>query len=123
MAALLTACSSGYVEDDYTNEPREYVPEQRVPTQDQIDRSFEEDLRKSETEVDFNVTECVDVTSYDYDWSNDMRCTRPDGSVFYTDYEGAAAQEGYDPDAACRDDGNKADTDVAKFMREHGYCD
>jgi hypothetical protein len=32
---------------------------------------------------------CEDVTTYDYDWDNDMLCTRPDGSVFYTDYEGA----------------------------------
>lgn len=36
------------------------------------------------------VTRCEDVTSYDYNWDNDMRCTRPDGSVFYTDYAGAA---------------------------------
>lgn len=35
-------------------------------------------------------TRCVDVTSIDYNWYNDMRCTRPDGSVFYTDYRGAA---------------------------------
>lgn len=39
---------------------------------------------------------CQDVTSIDYDWQNDMRCTRPDGSQFYTDYEGAAAFLGYD---------------------------
>lgn len=26
-------------------------------------------------------------------WQNDMLCTRPDGSRFYTDYEGAAAYE------------------------------
>ena len=34
-------------------------------------------------------TSCIDVTSYDYNWSNDMKCTRRDGSVFYTNYEGA----------------------------------
>lgn len=33
---------------------------------------------------------CVDVTSIDYDWHNDMLCTRSDGSQFYTDYDGAA---------------------------------
>lgn len=32
---------------------------------------------------------CVDVTSYDYNWDNDMLCTRPDGTQFYTDYDGA----------------------------------
>lgn len=32
---------------------------------------------------------CVDVTSYDYNWENDMLCTRPDGSKFYTNYEDA----------------------------------
>jgi len=32
---------------------------------------------------------CIDVTSYDYNWKNDMLCTRPDGSRFYTDYAGA----------------------------------
>lgn len=35
--------------------------------------------------------ECVDVTSYDYNWNNDIKCTRADGSVFYTNYSGASA--------------------------------
>lgn len=34
---------------------------------------------------------CIDVTSYDYDWSNDMQCTRSDRSIFYTSYSGAEA--------------------------------
>jgi hypothetical protein len=38
---------------------------------------------------------CEDVTSYDYDWQNDMLCHRPNGSSFYTDYEGADAYLGY----------------------------
>lgn len=38
-------------------------------------------------------TSCIDVTSYDYNWNNDMLCTRPDGSKFYTNYAGAAAAE------------------------------
>lgn len=33
---------------------------------------------------------CIDVTSYDYNWNNDMKCTNPDGTVFYTDYSGAS---------------------------------
>src|SRR6478672_5112292 len=36
---------------------------------------------------------CEDVTSYDCNWDNDMKCTRSDGSVFYTDYGGAARFE------------------------------
>lgn len=31
---------------------------------------------------------CVDVTSIDYNWDNDVKCTRADGSTFYTDYSG-----------------------------------
>jgi spore germination protein YaaH len=31
---------------------------------------------------------CDDVTSYDHNWQNDVKCTRPDGSTFYTDYAG-----------------------------------
>ena len=38
-------------------------------------------------------TRCVDVTSYDDNWQNDMECTRPDGTVFYTDYAGAETYE------------------------------
>jgi|tagenome__1003787_1003787.scaffolds.fasta_scaffold20672862_1 hypothetical protein len=32
---------------------------------------------------------CKDVTSYDWNWDNDMKCRRSDGSIFYTDYAGA----------------------------------
>lgn len=32
---------------------------------------------------------CVDVTSYDYNWDNDMLCTSPSGKQFYTSYEHA----------------------------------
>lgn len=31
---------------------------------------------------------CIDVTSYDYDWNDDVLCTRTDGSEFYTNYAG-----------------------------------
>ncbi len=34
-------------------------------------------------------TSCEDVTSYDRNWNNDMLCTRPNGTTFYTNYEGA----------------------------------
>lgn len=32
---------------------------------------------------------CDDVTSYDYNWNNDMLCVREDGTKFYTDYNSA----------------------------------
>lgn len=38
---------------------------------------------------------CEDVTSYDYNWDNDVLCTNPDGSTFYTDYAGGR-KYGYD---------------------------
>jgi hypothetical protein len=34
---------------------------------------------------------CRDVTTYDYNWNNDMLCTNIDGSTFYTSYGGASA--------------------------------
>jgi hypothetical protein len=37
------------------------------------------------TQSDSN-SNCTDVTSYDYDWDDDVLCTRPDGSQFYTNY-------------------------------------
>lgn len=43
----------------------------------------------SEQNIRLDSTYCVDVTSYDYNWDNDVLCTRPDGSQFYTSYEGA----------------------------------
>lgn len=35
--------------------------------------------------------ECWDVTTYDYNWDNDMLCFDVDGSEFHTSYEGAVA--------------------------------
>ena len=39
--------------------------------------------------MEVNRTSCIDVTSNDRNWDNDMLCTRPDGSKFYTSYSGA----------------------------------
>lgn len=36
---------------------------------------------------------CVDVTSYDYNWNNDMRCKSSTGETRYTSYSGAARLE------------------------------
>lgn len=44
------------------------------------------------TQADANST-CTDVTSYDYDWDDDVLCTRPDGSQFYTNYAGGDAAD------------------------------
>jgi len=38
-------------------------------------------------------SKCTDVTSYDYDWDDDVLCTRPDGSQFYTNYAGGYAAD------------------------------
>ncbi|HSX07554.1 MAG TPA: hypothetical protein VLG11_01540 [Candidatus Saccharimonadales bacterium] len=36
---------------------------------------------------------CTDVTSFDYDWNDDVLCTKPDGSQFYTNYAGGRAAD------------------------------
>ncbi len=36
---------------------------------------------------------CVDVTSYDYNWNNDMLCTSSTGEQRYTSYSGASVLE------------------------------
>jgi uncharacterized protein YabE (DUF348 family) len=36
---------------------------------------------------------CLDVTSYDYNWQNDMMCTSSTGEKRYTSYSGAEALE------------------------------
>lgn len=56
------------------------------------EQAEEQELRAEEAkyQTEKTSTTCVDVTSYDYNWDNDMLCTRPDGSKFYTDYAGAS---------------------------------
>ena len=48
---------------------------------------------ESPSVIETEKTNCTDVTSYDHNWDNDMYCTRPDGTTFYTDYAGARAAE------------------------------
>ena len=56
--------------------------------------SFETDTETtSRTVTPVSKGTCIDVTSYDNNWNNDMKCTRPDGTVFYTDYAGAREYE------------------------------
>lgn len=45
------------------------------------------------TSYNSDKTTCQDVTSYDYNWENDVLCTRPDGSTFYTDYAGGYSND------------------------------
>ena len=86
--------------------------------------SFDDSLREIEASLDSNpnLIHCEDITSYDYNWQNDFKCTRPDGSVFYTDEAGARAQDGLDPKAACRVDSPGPDAELAKKLTELGLC-
>lgn len=56
---------------------------------------YQDHRTKSHTQSQQNSasTTCKDVTSYDYNWQNDVLCTRPDGSQFYTDYAGGHAAD------------------------------
>ena len=52
---------------------------------DAVDAFYEDYLLKK------SIITCRNVTSYDYNWENDMLCTKSDGSQFYTSYDGAKA--------------------------------
>jgi len=91
----LGGCGTGEVDDNYPDPTGQVEPvEPDPPSQDEIDRSSDDVLNdvedSSQTPESPAQTTCIDVTSYDNNWDNDMKCTRPDGTVFYTDYEGAA---------------------------------
>lgn len=62
--------------------PREYY----VTCQD--DGTWKSGIADTNPAKELSAT-CKDVTSYDYNWDNDMLCTRTDGSRFYTSYEDA----------------------------------
>ena len=59
------------------------------------------DKRATKKQTTNNATEggytCVDVTSYDYNYDNDMLCTSPSGTQFYTDYDHAQLLMNGDP--------------------------
>ena len=76
--------------------PRSSVP--AAPTDAEIEQQWEDAERDREAQLEQLRQEaqrtegtCIDVTSYDYDWDNDVLCTRHDGIQFYTSYEGADA--------------------------------
>ena len=56
--------------------------------EDNIEQQQYEDYQTEQQQSSETRTTCIDVTSYDYNWDNDVKCTNPDGSVFYTDYAG-----------------------------------
>jgi hypothetical protein len=91
----LAGCATGTLEDDYSRPPFEPVEtaDTDPPSQREIDRMVDDmvdDAAPKGGQGGSRGITCIDVTSFDYDWENDMFCTRPDGSSFYTSYEGAA---------------------------------
>lgn len=68
-------------------------PTHTETTEDDIDKQLRESARAEQEYLEEEAqtaTGCVDVTTIDSNWDNDMLCTRSDGSQFYMDYEGAA---------------------------------
>lgn len=56
--------------------------------EDEVERQQYEDYKAEKLQDSEAKTTCVDVTSYDYNWDNDVKCTNPDGTTFYTNYAG-----------------------------------
>lgn len=102
LGVTMSGCSTGEVSGNVYEEP-EYVEdhppthhEELPPSQPQgVLQSWLDDWEApggSDTgSATSSGTTCVDVTSYDRNWDNDMLCTRTDGSRFYTSYAGADA--------------------------------
>ena len=59
--------------------------------------TFPEKSTNNTTETRNKGYTCTDATSYDYNWDNDMYCTAPDGTHFYTSYENAELLTQPDP--------------------------
>ncbi|KAB7739780.1 hypothetical protein GA707_20090 [Nostocoides sp. F2B08] len=104
----LTGCGSGYMSDlavvdseqryyEEVERPREAeeIEEKRVAERLEAQRDVDPGLSHSDwDEIIEDVLEpgsCVDVTSYDYDWGNDMLCMNLDGTKFSTNYAEARA--------------------------------
>lgn len=69
-----------------TDSEIEKQAEQGQREMDEFERQYREESRVQDGS-------CVDVTSIDNNWDNDVLCTREDGSQFYTDYDGATRFE------------------------------
>lgn len=79
--ALLSACAPTTLESDANPVPNGDVK----PNSDR-----QKAPGKSQKGAGSGRAHCVDVTSMDHNWDNDMLCYRPNGKRFYTSYEGAA---------------------------------
>ena len=101
---LVSGCSNsprygGSYEDESVDTYEPHAPEPVEPSDGGYGTFADDygagpsDVYASEETDTRSATTCVDVTSYDYNWDNDMLCTRSDGSRFYTDYAGAARAE------------------------------
>jgi hypothetical protein len=97
LAPLLGGC--GLIEEPDGNEPPSVYDQELDAPESQPDLapsdlgSDPDESDSGPSEPERTETTCIDVTSIDQNWDNDMLCTRPDGSEFYTDYEGASAYE------------------------------
>lgn len=92
-------------ERNATEEHREWMREirqaQRMPTlQEMLEDSAEQPVGLPDPAPQVGAWDgwevpsgrrCWDVTSFDYNWNNDVLCEGVDGTRFYTSYEGADA--------------------------------
>ena len=66
---------------------------QEAPSSTNIKRDIDYASSKADDLDDIETWSCVDVTSYDRNWNNDMKCTSSTGRKKYTSYEGAKQLE------------------------------
>ncbi len=65
--------------------------------------------RKTSSDVTIKKEYCVDVTSYDNNRDNDMKCYKSNGEVFFTNYETAEVFEEYSSDSEGYPDGYQSE--------------
>jgi hypothetical protein len=94
LIASVALCIAGVIGYQYFQDHRYKPVPAKTPT---ITTSSETGTTQTSppTETLTAKVSCKDVTSIDYNWNNDVLCTRLDGSTFYTDYAGGYAA---DPD-------------------------
>lgn len=107
-AMALTGCGSGYMSDidvaeaeqryyEEVERPREAEEIEQKRAAESLEAQRDFDLGLSQSDLDEIIEDvlepgsCVDVTSYDYDWDNDMLCMNLDGTKFSTNYDEARA--------------------------------
>ena len=100
-ALTLVGCGGGYgdmslmlAEQRYYEEVERPREAERIREQQEFEAEQERQARREEafSPVDTLMPgECVDVTSIDGNWDNDVLCMDVDGSTFVTDFDGADA--------------------------------